>query len=237
MSCRLRAVIEAAIATGLPCFPCHADKAPAIPGPGGFKHAAAEPPALRTLFQRYPGELVGVPTGEASGLSVLDLDKYPEAKAWLAMHRARLPATRVHRTKSGGLHFVFQHVAGVRNTQGRLAKGVDTRGQGGYAVWWPAAGYPVLCDAPPARSGSISAGSRGCSADWFSRPEGSATAACSGPPAGWAKRSGRGRSPPRSPRRRCCARHRMPACLKARRGARSPAASRQVSRHDGGIAH
>jgi hypothetical protein len=144
--------LEAALALGLPCFPCGRNKTPAIPGDGGHKHATADPAALPALWRRHPGPLVGVPTGDASGLSVLDADtaKHPEAAAWLAAHRAQLPATRIHRTRSGGLHFVFQHAAGVRNSQSRLAKGVDTRGEGGYAIWWPAAGCPVLCDAPPA---------------------------------------------------------------------------------------
>jgi hypothetical protein len=147
--------LEAAIATGLPCFPCRGDnKVPAIPGPGGFKYATADPVALRALWRRHPGELVGVRTGEASGHSVLDIDteKHREAEIWLAANRARLPVTRMHQTRSGGLHLVLQHRAGVRNRQSppALAKGVDARGEGGYAIWWPAAGCPVLCDAPPA---------------------------------------------------------------------------------------
>lgn len=147
--------LEAAIATGLPCFPCSASKTPAIPGPGGHKHATRDPAELRALWSRYPGPLVGVRTGEASGLSVLDIDgpKHPEADLWLAAHRAELPATRVHSTRSGGQHLVFRHLSGVRNSQGgksRLPKGVDTRGEGGYAIWWPAAACPVLCDLPPA---------------------------------------------------------------------------------------
>jgi hypothetical protein len=134
--------LEAALALGLPCLPCRGDnKAPAIPGPGGHKHATADPPALRALWRRYPGPLVGVRTGEASGLSVLDIDsvKHPEAEAWFAAHRARLPVTRMHQTRSGGVHLVLQHRSGVRNRQSPpgLAKGVDTRGEGGYAIWWP----------------------------------------------------------------------------------------------------
>jgi hypothetical protein len=142
--------LEAAIATGLPCFPCSRNKRPTIPGKGGYQHATADPAALRELWRRYPGPRVGMRTGEASGLSVLDIDKHPDAVRWLAEHRARLPATLVHRSGSGGLHFLFQHMRGVRNSQGRLAKGVDTRGEGGSVIWWPATGYPVLCDAPPA---------------------------------------------------------------------------------------
>ena len=91
-------------------------------------------------------------TGEASGLSVLDIDgpRHPEAKAWFAAHRARLPETRVHLTPSSGLHFMFRHAWGVRNTQSRLAVGIDTRGEGGFVIWWPAAGYSVVSDAAPA---------------------------------------------------------------------------------------
>jgi hypothetical protein len=143
--------LEAALALGLPCFPCRGDKAPATPH--GFYDATADPAALPALWRRYPGELVGVPTGEASGLSILDIDnaKHPEAQAWFATHRARLPVTRMHQTRSGGLHLVLQHRPGIvsRVSPPGLAKGVDTRGEGGYAIWWPAAGCPVLCDTPP----------------------------------------------------------------------------------------
>jgi len=128
--------LEAAIATGLPCFPCSEQKSPAIPGPGGHKHATTDSAALRVLWRRHPGPLVGVRTGEASGLSVMDIDgpRHPEAEAWFAAHRAQLPATRIDRTRSGGLHFLFQHARGVRNTQSRLAVGVDTRGEGGFVI-------------------------------------------------------------------------------------------------------
>ena len=145
------APLEAAIATGLPCFPCSRNKTPAIPGPGGHKHATADAAALRALWRQYPGALVGVPTGEISGLAVLDVDlaKHREAACWLAANRGRLPRSRSHRTRSGALHFVFQHAHGVRNSQGRLAS-VDTRGEGGYVIWRPTAGCPAVCGAPPA---------------------------------------------------------------------------------------
>jgi len=145
------APLEAAIATGLPCFPCSRNKTPTIPGPGGHKHATADAAALRALWRQYPGALVGVPTGEISGLAVLDVDlaKHREAACWLAANRGRLPRSRSHRTRSGALHFVFQHAHGVRNSQGRLAS-VDTRGEGGYVIWRPTAGCPAVCGAPPA---------------------------------------------------------------------------------------
>lgn len=134
---------------GLVCHPCREDKSPACPH--GFKDGSRDAAALRDLWRRYPGPLVGVATGEESGVDVLDLDrKHSEACEWWGANRHRLPQTRVHRTRSGGLHVVFRHAPGLRCWAGRPVVGVDGRGSGGYVVWWPAAGLPVLCDAPAA---------------------------------------------------------------------------------------
>ena len=135
---------------GRRCFPCLRDKRPATPN--GFKNAQNDADALRELWRRYPGPLVGVATGVASDFDVLDLDaKHPEAATWWAANRSRLPQLRKHRTRSGGLHLFFEHAENIRSTASKIAPGVDTRGDGGYVIWWPAAGVPVLCDAPPAR--------------------------------------------------------------------------------------
>jgi hypothetical protein len=143
-------VALALAAEGRKCFPCAGTKRPATPH--GFLDATNNPGALRDLWREFPGPLVGVATGEASDIDVLDLDrKHPEAGLWWTVNRHRLPVTRAHRTRSRGLHLLFQHTAGLRCTAGAIAPGVDTRGDGGYIIWWPAAGLPVLCDAPAAR--------------------------------------------------------------------------------------
>jgi Bifunctional DNA primase/polymerase, N-terminal len=145
------AALDAALAMGADgwfCFPCLKDKRPATPH--GFKQARHDPSGLRELWRRYPGPLVGVATGAAS-VDVLDLDrKHPAAKAWWIGSRNLLPQTRCHRTRSGGLHLLFRHAVGLHSTAGRLAPGIDTRGDGGYIIWWPAAGLPVLNDISPA---------------------------------------------------------------------------------------
>jgi Bifunctional DNA primase/polymerase, N-terminal len=122
---------------GTPAFPCRGDKRPACAN--GFKDATADPDALRKLWRQSPGELVGVPTGDASGIFVIDVDspRHAEAADWLERWSPYLPDTRQYATQSGGMHLLFQHRAGLRNTTSKLAVGVDTRGDGGYVIWWP----------------------------------------------------------------------------------------------------
>jgi hypothetical protein len=132
-------------AAGTPVFPVLANKIPATPH--GFKDATTDSVALQSLWR--PGCLVGVPTGDISGFDALDLDcKHNKAKEWWRDNRRRLPTTRTHRTRSGGLHLLFKHDSLIHGTASKIAHGVDTRGAGGYLVWWPAAGFPVLSDAP-----------------------------------------------------------------------------------------
>ena len=133
---------------GLPCFPCGIAKKPTTLR--GFKDATCDPDALSELWKQYPGPLVGVPTGEISGVDILDIDARHGGDAWLVEHKHRLPSTRIHRTRSGGLHLLFQHQLGVRCSAGRIAPGVDVRATGGYVIWWPAAGLPVLSKMPVA---------------------------------------------------------------------------------------
>jgi Bifunctional DNA primase/polymerase, N-terminal len=134
----------ALINQGLPCFPCRADKRPVTAR--GFKDATCDRNVVHELWRRYPGPLIGVPTGEISGLAILDIDPRHNGDRWFAEHRNRLPATRVHRTRSGGLHLIFRQVAGLRSSAERIAAGVDVRATGAYVIWWPAAGLPVLSE-------------------------------------------------------------------------------------------
>ncbi len=86
--------------------------------------------------------MIGVATGERSGVSVLDVDvKHNEARRWWAQHEIRLPTTRAFRTRGGGVHLYFRHAPGVRNVNGKPTKGVDVRGDGGYGIYWFAHGF------------------------------------------------------------------------------------------------
>ena len=95
-------------------------------------------------------QLVGVPTGSVSGFDVLDVDV--AGLGWLDSVWDRLPPTRAHATRSGGRHFFFRHVDGLRNSVSRIADGVDVRADGGFVIWWPRQGLRVLSDAEIAQS-------------------------------------------------------------------------------------
>lgn len=135
-------------ANGVPCFPCGPSKAPACPA--GHKASTRDAIALAALWRAHPGILIGVPTGAASGFDVLDVDPRHGGHMWEAEHRDRLPATRIHATRSDGRHYLFRHAAGVRCSGSKIAPGVDVRADGGYVIWWPAAGLDVQCHAEAA---------------------------------------------------------------------------------------
>lgn len=122
---------------GLPCFPCKADKKPACHH--GFKQATKDAGGLRALWRASPGIRIGVPTGEASGLFCLDVDtaRHPEAVQWHERKLSQLLQTRLHKTESGGWHYLFAHQAGLKCSTSKIERGIDTRGDGGYIIWWP----------------------------------------------------------------------------------------------------
>jgi hypothetical protein len=131
---------------GLPVFPCKN-----LPGQEGDKHpltargfydASTNPNHIGNWWWRWPDALVGVPAGER--FVVLDLDlQHQEAADWWAEHRESIPLTRRHHTRSGGMHLLFRPHRAVRCTSGKIHPHIDTRGHGGYIIWWPAEGHVV----------------------------------------------------------------------------------------------
>jgi hypothetical protein len=87
-------------------------------------------------------QLIGVATGCASGIAVLDIDPRHGGDVWYRDNAHRLD-TRMHETRSGGWHLLFKHREGLCNSTALIAPGVDVRAQGGYAIWWPAHGFSI----------------------------------------------------------------------------------------------
>jgi hypothetical protein len=134
---------------GFAVFPCRPDKAPACPH--GHLDASHDLAAVRDLWLRWQGDLIGTPTGIINGFDALDIDPRHGGDVWRITHTGRLPPTRIHQTRSGGLHVLFRHADGVRNSAGKIAPGIDVRGEGGFVIWWPAAGCSVLHGGPLAQ--------------------------------------------------------------------------------------
>jgi hypothetical protein len=124
---------------GIPVFPCRSDKSPRIPG--GFKAATTDEAMIRTWWGRFPDALIGVPTGAASGFIVIDIDPPDGLDFILSEYGALLETGRRHKTRRG-FHYLFRAPTdrSIRSSAGKLAKGVDVRGDGGYIIWWPAHG-------------------------------------------------------------------------------------------------
>jgi Bifunctional DNA primase/polymerase, N-terminal len=127
---------------GIPVFYCDPQtKRPLTKN--GFKDATADPDQVHLWWTEHPDALIGVPTGEK--FVVIDVDlQHADALEWLEDNRHRLPLTLTHSTRSGGKHFLFTPNDKVKCSAGKLGRHVDTRGAGGYIIWWPACGLEVL---------------------------------------------------------------------------------------------
>jgi hypothetical protein len=151
----------AAMAASLlyPIFPCNpVNKRPLTEH--GFKDASQDTFKILKWWSEHPYALIGVPTGAASGLDVVDVDTArkpdPASSAWIEANRAHLAGARQQITRSGGTHFIFKHDPSVDigTRKGIIAEGaelasIDTRGNGGYIIDWGAHGYAAQGDIQP----------------------------------------------------------------------------------------
>lgn len=116
--------------------------------PRGLRDATLDPRVAAAWWEKWPTANVGVATGRASNLVVIDLDVKPalddrpaldgvaELVRLEAAHGA-LPDTLRSRTGRGGLHLFFAYPEGVeaiRSSAGAVAPGIDVRAEGGYVV-------------------------------------------------------------------------------------------------------
>lgn len=95
--------------------------------------------------RQWPDANIGVATGEASGVAVIDLDVKDgrngiETLAALAKKGKALPPCPTAQTPTGGRHLYFRMVPGLKNVAGVTAAGrglgigIDVRAKGGFAV-------------------------------------------------------------------------------------------------------
>ncbi len=127
-------------ALGYPVFPLKLDKTPLTAH--GFYDAATDEATIRDWWRRRPTAGIGVATGAAAGWFVLDVDSQHGGDASLSAlieHHGDLPTTLCARSGGGGSHYFFAYPvgSGLTISEGKLGKGLDTRGEGGYIVVAP----------------------------------------------------------------------------------------------------
>jgi DNA-binding MarR family transcriptional regulator len=102
---------------------------------GGWqRYATADEAIIARWWQMWPDANIGIATGAASNLLVIDLDGDRGVEQLLAWEREHgdLRAPRVL-TGSKGYHLYFAHAPGLRNAV-KVLPGVDVRTDGGYVV-------------------------------------------------------------------------------------------------------
>lgn len=105
----------------------------------GHRDATTDPRTIRTWWRTWPAANIGIATGAASGIIVVDIDPRHQGHRTLRelidKHGA-LPATPVVATGGGGQHLWLAHPGFLtRNDAGRiLGPGIDLRGDGGYIL-------------------------------------------------------------------------------------------------------
>jgi hypothetical protein len=118
---------------GMHIFPClPRDKRPATAH--GLLDATRDTEVIKSWWRAEPAANVAVRCGAVSGIIVIDVDGAETALTRLEAEHGALPET-VETITARGRHLWFAHPGGtVPNSAGRIAAGIDVRGDGGYAL-------------------------------------------------------------------------------------------------------
>ena len=117
------------------------------------KESSTDPADIARMWEeaRTEPNAYGIDCGK-SGLVIVDLDvKNGEDGPgnWQRLTGGQAPATFQSRTRSAGTHLLYRDPQALyRNSQGKLAPGIDVRGVGGYAVGPGSEGYYWDGEAP-----------------------------------------------------------------------------------------
>jgi predicted P-loop ATPase len=138
-------LLEAALAyagRGWPVFPCRG-KVPWIAkrdGGQGFKDATTDVEQITTWWTQWPQANIGLATGQAAGVFVLDVDRPKggqESLEELLRTNTPLPDT-VQSLTGNGYHLFFQTGEHrISPSANSLGTGLDVRGDGGYVILPP----------------------------------------------------------------------------------------------------
>ncbi|OFL64974.1 DNA primase [Brevibacterium sp. HMSC063G07] len=125
--------------SGMPVFPCVPyEKRPLTPR--GFHDASTNLDQVETWWRHAPLASIGIPTGQASGIVAVDVDRHGRVDGYQAMRRAQQAGLvsgweMLVRTPTGGMHAYYPAAPGVEQRSWQAGRaGVDFRGDGGYVI-------------------------------------------------------------------------------------------------------
>ena len=126
---------------GYPVFPCWPKTKKPITE-HGFHNATTDAEQIKSWWAKHPNANVAMPTGAVSGTVVLDVDPRHGGDVGfdeLVAENATLPDAPESLTSGGGRHIVLKHPGGhiKCDNAGKLAPGVDVKGDGGYVMLPP----------------------------------------------------------------------------------------------------
>ncbi|MEN6385899.1 MAG: bifunctional DNA primase/polymerase [Phycisphaerales bacterium] len=127
------------IKKGIPVFPCWSKTKKPIPE-HGFHDATTMPNQIDLWWQRTPNADIAMPTGNPSGILVLDVDPRhggDYSLQELISQYGKLLDTVQSFTGGGGQHYYFKHPGNVGCSSGKIASGIDIKGDGGYVMLPP----------------------------------------------------------------------------------------------------
>jgi hypothetical protein len=105
--------------------------------PHGLKDASTNPEIVFDWWQRWPDANLGLRTGSASGLVVLDVDGDVGNNSLkkLTDQFGPFPSTTQSKTRRGE-HFLLQYPQGIeiKGSVGKLGPGLDIRAEGNYVI-------------------------------------------------------------------------------------------------------
>lgn len=114
---------------GVPVFPCGPDKRPLTEH--GFKDATTKATQIKKWWQDHPNALIGMPTGEPTGIDVLDID---DPHTFAAECNLGFSGHTVVKTRKG-FHVWFERdPSKPLKSRVRPMPAADTRGDGGYVI-------------------------------------------------------------------------------------------------------
>jgi Bifunctional DNA primase/polymerase, N-terminal len=120
----------------------------------GINDATTDPDQIQEWWRKWPQALAAIATGERSGVVAVDIDNEPDGFLSLELLGVHVqPLTPTAHTPSSGYHMLFRWPGYyVKTVAGRLAPGIDIRGDGGSLLLPPGPGRkwdPILGPGTP----------------------------------------------------------------------------------------